>query len=98
MKHVDNRNTVKYCNNLLDLIDIYLPKIENKKHFLSKCTLACKDIFLFNHPCSTTESVAYDLLESIKDGRILSHKYNTAALVFNIPNTVIVFSYQIQIL
>ena len=61
-------------------------------HYLSKKPLACKDIFLFNHPCSNTEAVAYDLLEGIKDGVLLSHKYNTAQLVFNTPNTVIVFS------
>ena len=65
---------------------------KNIAHFLGKCSLVCKDIFLFNHPCSTTESVAYDLLEGIKDGRILSHKYNTDQLHFNTPNTVIVFS------
>ena len=65
---------------------------KNIAHFLGKCALACKDIFLFNHPCSTTDSVAYDLLEGIKDGRILSHKYNTDQLHFNTPNTVIVFS------
>ena len=31
-------------------------------YFLTKFPLACKDIFLFNHPCSTKESIAYDLL------------------------------------
>ena len=37
-------------------------------HYLSKFPLECKDIFLFNHPCSTTDVVANDLLEGIKDG------------------------------
>ena len=61
-------------------------------HFLSKLPLECKDIFLFNHPASASNSVAYDLLEAIKDGRLLSHKYNTNTLSFKTPNTVMVFS------
>ena len=65
---------------------------KNIAHFLSKCPLECKDIFLFNQACSSDENVAYDLLEGIKDGRILSHKYNTDQLLFKTPNTVIVFS------
>ena len=61
-------------------------------HYLSKSPLECKDIFLFNHPCSTTEVVAYDLLEGIKDGYKISAKYDTRGLAFKTPNTVIVFS------
>jgi hypothetical protein len=67
----------------------------NKKHiahYLAKVGLGCKDIFLFNQPCSSYESVAYDLLEGIKDGLVLSHKYQTEQLKFNTPNTVMVFS------
>ena len=61
-------------------------------HYLSKRSLVCKDIFIFNHPCSNEETVAYDLLEGIKDGCVLSHKYDTKQLIFNAPNTVIAFS------
>ena len=61
-------------------------------HYLSKIPLECKDIFLFNHPYSTTEVVAYDLLEGIEDGYKISAKYDTWHLVFKTPNTVIVFS------
>ena len=61
-------------------------------HYLSKRSLVCKDIFLFNHPCSNEEPVAYDLLKGIKDGYALSHKYDTEQLTFNTPNTVIAFS------
>ena len=61
-------------------------------HYLSKFPLVCKDIFLFNHPCSTSEMVAYDLLEGIKDGYKISAKYDTQHLLFKTPNSVIVFS------
>ena len=64
----------------------------NLAHFLTKFPLECKDIFLFNHPCSTTETVAYDMLEGIKDGYTVSAKYDTQGLVFKTRNTVIVFS------
>ena len=66
-------------------------------HFLSKLPLECKDIFLFNHPASSSDCVAYDLLEAIKDGSILSHKYNTSRLAFKTPNVVMVFSNQYPI-
>ena len=60
--------------------------------YLTKLPLECKDIFLFNNPASSSENIAYDLLEAIKDGGILSHKYNTNCLTFKTPNTVVVFS------
>ena len=65
---------------------------KNLAHFLTKFPLQCKDIFLFNHPCSTTETIAYDMLEGIKDGYKVSAKYDTKCLFFKTPNTVIVFS------
>ena len=65
---------------------------KNLAHFLTKFPLECKDIFLFNHPCSTTETIAYDMLEGIKDGYKVSAKYDTKCLFFKTPNTVIVFS------
>ena len=61
-------------------------------HYLTKLPLECKDIFLFNHPASASEAVAYDLLEDIKDGRTRSDKYSTAQAMFKTPNTVVVFS------
>ena len=65
---------------------------KNLARFLTKFSLACKDIFLFNHPCWTTEPIAYDLLEGIKDGYKVSAKYDTNDLIFKTPSTVIVFS------
>ena len=65
---------------------------KNLAHFLTKFPLECKDIFLFNHPCSTTVTIAYDMLEGVNDGYKVSAKYDTQGLVFKTPNTVIVFS------
>ena len=65
---------------------------KNIAHYLTKLQLECKDIFLFNHPASASEAVAYDLLEDIKDGRTRSDKYSTAQVMFKTPNTVMVFS------
>ena len=65
---------------------------KNIAHYLAKLPLECKDIFLFNHPASASESVAYDLLEDIKDGRTRSDKYSTQQIMFKIPNTVMIFS------
>ena len=59
-------------------------------HYLSKFPMECKDIFLF--PCSTAETIAYDLLEGIKDGYKVSAKYDTRELFFKTPSTLIVFS------
>ena len=64
----------------------------NIAHYLVKLPLECKDIFLFNHPATASEAVAYDLLEDIKDGRTRSDKYSTEQVMFKAPNTVIVFS------
>ena len=49
-------------------------------HYLSKFPLECKDIFLFNHPCSTAETIVFDLLEGIKDGYKVSAKYDTRGI------------------
>ena len=64
---------------------------KNIAHYLAKLPLECKDIFLFNHPASASEAVAYDLLEDIKDGRTRSDKYSTDQVMFKTPNTVMVF-------
>ena len=60
-------------------------------YFLFKFLLECKDIFLFNHPRSTTKTVAYDMLEVIKDGHKVSAKYDSWGLFFKTPNTVMFF-------
>ena len=41
---------------------------------------------------ATFEDVNYDVLEKIKNGRIVANKYNSAELKFQTPNIVIVFS------
>ena len=71
---------------------ILLDGKKNIAHYLTKLPLECKDIFVFNHPASASEAVAYDLLEDIKDGRTRSDKYSTAQVMFKTPNTVMVFS------
>ena len=69
---------------------------KNIAHYLAKLPLECKDIFLFNHPASASEAVAYDLLEDIKDGRARSDKYSTEQVMFKTPNTVMVFQTSIR--
>ena len=75
-------------------------------YHLSKALTRKTDIFLFNicknggmnyENYKNTKNGGvkhenYKLLESIKDGRVLSAKYNTRRLEFKKPNTVIVFS------
>ena len=67
-------------------------------YFLSKFPLECIDIFLFNNPCSTTETVTYDMLEGIKDGHKVSAKYDSRGLFFETPITVMVFSNEFPML
>ena len=67
-------------------------------YFLSKFPLECIDIFLFNNPCSTTETVTYDMLEGIKDGHKVSAKYDSWGLFFETPITVMVFSNEFPML
>ena len=60
---------------------------------LRKRSLISTNMFLFNVAKGATfEDVNYDVLEKIKNGRIVADKYNTAELKFQTPNTVIVFS------
>ena len=62
-------------------------------HVLSKRSLMTTDIFLFNVGKADTENeVNYELLEKIRNGRIVSFKRDSKELKFNTPNTVIVFS------
>ena len=73
---------------LLELVG----KRKNIFHILSKQSLACKDIFLFNIPKSNnTLDSPYDVLEGLKDGQSISSKYNSRILNFRTPNIVIVF-------
>ena len=51
------------------------------------------DIFLFDvGKANTDHGVNYELLEKIKNGRIVASKFDSKELKFNTPNTVVVFS------
>ena len=51
------------------------------------------DVFLFDVGKAITENgVDYELLEKIKNGRIVAAKFDSKELKFNTPNTVVVFS------
>ena len=51
------------------------------------------NMFLFDvEKGATFEDVNYDVLEKIKNGRIVANKYNSAELKFQTPNIVIIFS------
>ena len=58
---------------------------------LSKRPLATIDTFLFNLP-RAINSCNYYILESLKDGKAVSSKYDNEILRFKIPNIVAVFS------
>ena len=60
---------------------------------LRKRSLMTTNMFLFDvGKGAAYEGVNYDVLEKIKNGRIVADKYNTAELKFQTPNIVIVFS------
>ena len=63
-------------------------------HALTKHPLATADIFLFNVPKSvdTSTEINYEMLESIKDGKLFSSKYDSQRIKVNTPNIVMVFS------
>ena len=51
------------------------------------------DTFLFDvGKANTDDEVNYELLEKIKNGRIVSAKFDSKELKFNTPKTVVVFS------
>ena len=51
------------------------------------------DIFLFDvGKANNDHGVNYELLEKIKNGRIVAAKFDSKELKFNTPNTVVVFS------
>ena len=62
-------------------------------HVLSKRSLMTTDTFLFDvGKANTDHGVNYELLEKIKNGRIVASKFDSKELKFNTPNTVVVFS------
>ena len=55
--------------------------------------MSCKDRFLFNVSRNLNiNDIPYDILEGIKDGQLISSKYNSKVLKLKTPNIVIVFS------
>ena len=62
-------------------------------HALGKRPLTTTDIFLFNvGKAKTFDEVNYEVLEKIKDGRMIASKYDSRELKFKSPNVVVVFS------
>ena len=62
-------------------------------HALGKRPLTTTDIFLFNvGKANTMDEVNYEVLEKIKDGKLLASKYDSKELRIRAPNVVIVFS------
>ena len=62
-------------------------------HALRKRPLISTDIFLINNPRSTEDvDNCYNVPEAIKDGCVVSKKYDSDRILFKTPNTLIVFS------
>ena len=62
-------------------------------HVLSKRSLMSTEIFLFDvGKAFTFDGVNYELLEKIKNGRVLASKFDSKELKFKTPNIVVVFS------
>ena len=63
-------------------------------HILSKRSLITIDTYLFNVSRSQNEyeKVNYEVLEQIKDGKIITSKYDTKELKLVTPNIVVIFS------
>ena len=62
-------------------------------HALGKRLLTTTDIFLFNvGKANTMDEVNYEVLEKIKDGKLLASKYDSKELRIRTPNVVMVFS------
>ena len=56
-------------------------------------SLVTTDIFLFNvGKAKTFNDVNYEVLEQIKDGRIIAAKFDSKELKLKTPNVVVVFS------
>ena len=70
-------------------------KVENANicHALRKRPLTTTDIFMFNDGKAKGNSeINYEMLEKIKDGKLLASKYDTRELRLRSPNVVVVFS------
>jgi hypothetical protein len=62
-------------------------------HALRKRRLATTDIFLFDvGKAKTFDTVNYEVLEKLKNGRILASKFDSVELKLRTPNIVVVFS------
>ena len=62
-------------------------------HILRKRPLITTDIFLFNvGKAKAFEDVNNEMLEKIKDGKLLASKYDSMELRLKSPNVVVVFS------
>ena len=62
-------------------------------HVLSKRSLMSTEIFLFDvGKAFTYDGVNYELLEKIKNGRVLASKFDSKELKFKTPNIVVVFT------
>ena len=62
-------------------------------HVLAKRSLMSTEIFLFDvGKAFTYDGVNYELLEKIKNGRVLASKFDSKELKFKTPNIVVVFS------
>ena len=61
---------------------------------MRRAQLSTADIFLFNIPKSvdTSTEINYEMLESIKDGKLFSSKYDSQRVRVKTPNIVMVFS------
>ena len=62
-------------------------------HALGKRPLTTTDIFLFNvGKAKTFDDVNYEVIEKLKDGKLLASKYDSKELRIRTPNVVVVFS------
>ena len=79
-------------NRVINGMDIKLKK-SSICHVLRKRPLTTTDIFLFNvGKANTFDDVNYEVLEKIKDGKLVASKYDSVELRFKTPNVVVVFS------
>ena len=68
-------------------------KSKNINYLISTQSTTCKDIFLFNINRTINDcDIAYNTLESIKDGFLTSSKYHSQTIKLKTPNIVMVFS------
>ena len=66
---------------------------KNINYLISTQSTTCKDIFLFNINRTVNDNdIAYNTLESIKDGFLTSSKYLSKTIKLKTPNIVMVFS------